>query len=164
MFFGKSGFQTPGLARCGGGEYVSGTPIWTRTDKKRFWDTPSKTKLESMLEICWDTHHNTANTLIRLNNVSPARHRVLIRNRFDAGMELVVRVAIRLIWSGKGTIGTPKIFTTTGFGPRQNKKMARRPFLGVYANWRKYRSLYIHHPTGAACPRGGVYRKCCVFQ
>jgi len=27
----------------------------------------------------------------------------------------------------------------------------------------KYRSLYIHHPGGAARPRGGVYRGCCIL-
>ena len=62
-------------------------------------------------------------------------------------------------------IGTPKIYTTTGLGPRKNREMAGVDDLVVYMQTAvKYSSLYIHHPGGASRPRGGVYRKCCILQ
>ena len=60
--------------------------------------------------------------------------------------------------------GTPYIYTTTGFGPRENKKMAGVcNFLVYMQNAPTDRSLYIHHHGGAAHPRGGVYRKFCIL-
>jgi len=54
--------------------------------------------------------------------------------------------------SAEAIIGTPKIYTTTGFGPRKNREMAVVGDLVVYMqNAVKYSSLYIHHPSG------GVY-------
>ena len=60
---------------------------------------------------------------------------------------------------------TPKIYTTTGLGPRKNREMAGVDDLVVYMQTVvKYSSLYIHHPGGASRPRGGVYRNCCILQ
>ena len=54
-------------------------------------------------------------------------------------------------------IGTPKIYTTTGFGPRKNREMAGVDDLVVYMQTAvKYNTFYIHHPGGAKRPRGGV--------
>jgi len=66
----------------------------------------------------------------------------------------------------KSIIGTPKIYTTTGVGPRKNREMAGVDDLVVYMQTAvKYSSLYIHHPGGASRPRGGgVYRKCYILQ
>jgi len=62
-------------------------------------------------------------------------------------------------------IGTPKIYTTTGFGPRKNREMAGVDHLVVYMQTAaKYSSLYIHHPGGASRPRGGVYRKFRILE
>jgi len=62
-------------------------------------------------------------------------------------------------------IGTPKIYTTTGLGPRKNREMVGVDDLVVYMQTAvKYSSSYIHHLGGAARPRGGVYRKCCILQ
>jgi len=62
-------------------------------------------------------------------------------------------------------LGSPKIYTTTGFGLRKNREMAGVDDLVVYMQTVvNYSSLYIHHPGGAARPRGGVYRKCCILQ
>jgi len=62
-------------------------------------------------------------------------------------------------------IGTPKIYTTIGFGPRKNREMAGVDDLVVYMQTVvKYSRLYIHHPVGASRPLGGVYRKCCILQ
>jgi len=44
-------------------------------------------------------------------------------------------------------IGTPKIYTTTGFGSRKNREMAGVDDLVVYKR-----------------PRGGVYTNCCILQ
>jgi len=60
--------------------------------------------------------------------------------------------------------GTPKIYTTTGLGPRKNREMAGVDDLVVYVQTAvKYSSLYIHHPGGASRPQGGVYRKCRIL-
>ena len=46
-------------------------------------------------------------------------------------------------------LGTPKIYTTTGFGPRKTKNMAGVDHFLVFMKTAvKYRSLYIHHPGG----------------
>jgi len=51
-------------------------------------------------------------------------------------------------------VGTPKIYTTTEFGPRKNREMAGVDDLVVYMQTAvKYSSLYIHFPGGAKCPR-----------
>jgi len=43
-------------------------------------------------------------------------------------------------------LGTPKIYTTTGFGPRKNREMAGVGALVVYIQTAAfYSSLYIHH-------------------
>ena len=48
------------------------------------------------------------------------------------------------------TFGTPKIYTTTGLGPRKNREMAGVDDVVVYMQTAvKYSSLYIHHPGGA---------------
>ena len=48
-------------------------------------------------------------------------------------------------------IGTPKIYTNTGLGPRKNREMAGVDDLVVYMQTAvKYSSLYIHHPGGAS--------------
>jgi len=58
-------------------------------------------------------------------------------------------------------IGTPKIYTTTGFGLRKNREMAGVDDLVVYMQAAvKYTTFYIHHPGGAKRPRGGVYTNC----
>jgi len=55
--------------------------------------------------------------------------------------------------------GTPKIYTTTGFGPRKIREMAGVDDLVVYMQTAvKYSSLNIHRP------RGGVYTNCCILQ
>jgi len=47
-------------------------------------------------------------------------------------------------------IGTPKIYTTTGFGLRKNREMAGVDHLVVYTQTaEKYSTFYIHHPGGA---------------
>ena len=57
-------------------------------------------------------------------------------------------------------IGTPKIYTTTGFGPRKNRERPGVDDLVVYMQTAvKYSSLYIHHHGGINRPRGSVYRK-----
>ena len=78
----------------------------------------------------------------------------------------------------RATIGTPKIYTTTGLGPRKNREMAGVDDLVVYMQTAvKYSSLYIesvvfyhslhiHHQIGQTShfpifsrpkPGGGVY-------
>ena len=53
--------------------------------------------------------------------------------------------------------GTPKIYTTTGFGPRKNREMAGVDDLVVYMQTVvKYNTFYIHHP-------GVVYIESVVF-
>jgi len=48
------------------------------------------------------------------------------------------------------TIGTPKIYTTTGLGPRKRREMAGVDDLVVYMQTVvKYNTFYIHHPGGA---------------
>jgi len=64
-------------------------------------------------------------------------------------------------------IGTPKIYTTTGFGPRKNREMAGVDDLVVYIQTAVfYSSLHIHHQIVHAShfpifsrpkPGGGVY-------
>jgi len=64
-------------------------------------------------------------------------------------------------------IGTPKIYTTTGFGPGKNREMAGVDDLVVYMQTAvKYSSLYIHHQIvhtsnfpifSRPKPGGGVY-------
>jgi len=50
-------------------------------------------------------------------------------------------------------LGTPKIYTTTGFGHRKNRVMAGVDHLVVYMQTAvKYNNLYIHHPGGALTP------------
>jgi len=62
------------------------------------------------------------------------------------------------------SIGTPKIYTTTGLGPRKNGVMAGVDDLVVYMQTVvKYNTFYIHHPGGAKRPRGGVYTNCCIL-
>jgi len=62
------------------------------------------------------------------------------------------------------TFGTPKIYTSTGFGPRQNREMAGVDHLVVYMQTAvKYNTFYIHHPGGVQLPRGGVYTNCCIL-
>jgi len=62
-------------------------------------------------------------------------------------------------------VGTPKIYTTTGFGFRKNSEMASVDDLVVYMQTAvKYSSLFLHHFGGASRPRGGAYRKCCNLQ
>jgi len=55
-------------------------------------------------------------------------------------------------WDPKDTfIGTPKIYTTTGLGPKKNREMAGVDDLVVYMQAAvKYSSLYMHHPGGAS--------------
>jgi len=61
-------------------------------------------------------------------------------------------------------MGTPKICTTTGFGPRKNREMAGVDDLVVYVQTSvKYNTFYIHHPGGAMRHRGGVYANCCAY-
>ena len=58
-------------------------------------------------------------------------------------------------------LGTQKIYTTTGFGPRKNTEMAGVDYLAVYMQFAiKYSSLYIHHPGSAP---GVVYIESVVF-
>jgi len=60
---------------------------------------------------------------------------------------------------------TPKMYTTTGCGPRKNREMAGVDHLVVYLQTAvKYNTFYIHHPGGAKWPRGGVYTNCCILQ
>ena len=55
-------------------------------------------------------------------------------------------------------VGTPEIYTTTGFGPRKNKKMAGVDHFLVYMQTAvKYNTFYIR-------PRGGVYTNCGILQ
>jgi len=55
------------------------------------------------------------------------------------------------------SIGTPKIYTTTGFGPRKNREMAGMDHLVVYMQTAvKYNTFYLHHP-------GVVYIQTAVF-
>jgi len=68
-------------------------------------------------------------------------------------------------WRRCCILRNPKIYTTTGLGPRKNREMAGVDDLVVYMQTVvKYSSLYIHHPGGASRPRGGVYRNCCILQ
>ena len=61
--------------------------------------------------------------------------------------------------------GNPKIYTTTGFGPRKNREMAGVDHLVVYMQTVvKYNTFYMHHPGGVQCPRGGVYTNCSIVQ
>ena len=54
-------------------------------------------------------------------------------------------------------IGTPKIYTTTGLGPRKNREMAGVDDWVVYIQTAVfYISLYIHHPGGASRPGASV--------
>jgi len=60
-------------------------------------------------------------------------------------------------------IGTPKIYTTTGLGPRKNWELAGVDDLVVYMQTDvKYSSLYIHHPGALRAP-GVVYIESVVF-
>jgi len=62
-------------------------------------------------------------------------------------------------------LGTPKIYTTTGLGPRNNREMAGVDNLVVYMQTAvKYKTFYIHHPGGAKRPRGGVNTNCCILH
>jgi len=62
-------------------------------------------------------------------------------------------------------LGPPKIYTTTGCGPRKSREMAGVDDLVVYMQTAvKYNTFYIHHPRGAKRPRGGVYANCCILQ
>ena len=64
-------------------------------------------------------------------------------------------------------MGSPKIYTTTGLGPRKNREMAGVDDLVVYMPTAvKYNSLYIHHQIvhtshfpifSRPKPGGGVY-------
>jgi len=64
-------------------------------------------------------------------------------------------------------VGTPKIYTTTGLGPRKNREMAGVDDLVVYMQTAvKYSSLHIHHQIvhtshfpifSRPQPGGGVY-------
>jgi len=59
--------------------------------------------------------------------------------------------------------GTPKIYTTTGFGLRKNREMAGVGYLVVYMQIAvKDNTFYIHHPGGAKGPRV-VYIQTVVF-
>jgi len=62
-------------------------------------------------------------------------------------------------------IRTPKMYTTTGFGPRKNREMAGVDHLVLYMQTAlKYNTFYIHHPECAKRPRGGVYTNCYILQ
>jgi len=62
-------------------------------------------------------------------------------------------------------IGTPKIYTTTWFGLRKNRKMAGVDDWVVYMQTAvKYNIFYIHHPGGAQRPGGSVYTNGCILQ
>ena len=62
-------------------------------------------------------------------------------------------------------MGTPKIYTTTGFGLRKNKKMVGVNHLLVYMQIGvKQNTFYFHLPGGAQRPRGGVYTNCSILQ
>jgi len=62
-------------------------------------------------------------------------------------------------------MGTPKIYTTTGLGPRENEKMTVVDHFLVYMQAVvKYNTFYIHHPGGAQRPRGGAYTNRCILQ
>jgi len=82
----------------------------------------------------------------------------------------VVSNAVLLFWlvsfsKVPQVVGTPKMYTTTGFGPRKNREMAGVDDLVVYMQTAvKYSTFYIHHPGGAKRPRGGVYTNCCILQ
>ena len=61
------------------------------------------------------------------------------------------------------SMGTPKIYTTTGFGPRKNKEMAGvDDLMGYMQTAVKYNTFYIHHP-GARSAHGVVYIRTAVF-
>ena len=63
-------------------------------------------------------------------------------------------------------MGTPKIYTTTGFGPRKNKKIAGVYHVLVYMQTVvKYNTFYIHHPGGAQRFRGGTlyFTAVCIY-
>jgi len=62
-------------------------------------------------------------------------------------------------------VGTPEIYTPTGFGHRKNTEMAGVDDLVVYMQTAvKYNTFYIHHPWGAKRPRGGVYTNWYILQ
>ena len=59
--------------------------------------------------------------------------------------------------------GTPKIYTTTGIGPRKNREMAGVDDLVVYTQTAvKYNTFYIHTPGVRSAP-GVVYIQTVVF-
>jgi len=60
--------------------------------------------------------------------------------------------------------GTPKIYTTTGFGPRKKREMSAVDDLVYMQTAVKYNTFYMHHPGGAKRPRGGVHTNCCISQ
>ena len=71
-------------------------------------------------------------------------------------------------WVGnlRRLIGTPKIYTTTGLGPRKNREMAGVDDLVVYIQTAVFNSsLHIHHqvvhtshfPIFSRSQSGGVY-------
>ena len=65
---------------------------------------------------------------------------------------------------GNCHIGTPKIYTTTGFGPRKNREMAGVDDLVVYTQTAvKYNTFYIHHPGGAKRPRLLYFKAVCIY-
>jgi len=73
---------------------------------------------------------------------------------------------IAAIWNIWVSIGTPYVYTTTGFGPRKNKKWLVYTIswgIWVMQTAKKYKTFYIHHHGGAQRPRGGVYTNCSIL-
>jgi len=63
----------------------------------------------------------------------------------------------------KSHMGTTKIYTTTGFGPRKNREMAGVDDLVMYMQTAvKYTTFYIHHPRALRTP-GVVYIESVTF-
>ena len=77
------------------------------------------------------------------------------RNAHDAGMNS--QNADLLGQNVIHNFGTPKIYTTTGLGPRKKREMAGVDDLVVYMQTAvKYNTFYIHHPGGVVVYIFGV--------
>jgi len=85
--------------------------------------------------------------------------------RGGGGGLIIQEVGVLIQGGGYILFGTPKIYTTTGLGPRKNREMAGVDDLVVYIQTViKYNTFYIHHPGGTKRPRGGVYTNCCILR
>ena len=121
---------------------MSGTPIWTRIEQKSILGPPFRKSLKvrpNFAGLLGQQYHQPCN----------------------AGLP---HISYMLFPNGVQARDTIYIYTPPpGLGLEKIRKRLVYTISWCICKLPKYNSLCIHHHGGTACPRGGVYRKCCIL-